>query len=35
MNVFEKSLKVLEELFARDYQFALARASIEERKCDD
>lgn len=24
MNVFEKSLKVLEELFARDYQFTLA-----------
>lgn len=24
MNIFEKSLKVLEELFSRDYQFALA-----------
>ena len=24
MNTFEKSIQVLEDLFARDYQFALA-----------
>jgi len=27
MTVYEKSLKVLEEIFAKDYQFALATSN--------